>query len=674
MLKAYTVPGVLQLITLIIESNSRLDPKSYQAINKKSRNHIRDHTAETSLFIRRTLIAFFVVLLLFSILLINLYHLQVDLYDKFQTSSNNNRIKLIPISPTRGLIYDRNGKILALNNTTYQLEVIPGKVKNLQEQLDRLRSIIDLNEDDIAAFEKERKNKRRFASVTLKNHLSEEQIARFAVNQYDFPDFEIKGYQRRFYPYGAALTHILGYVSKINDKDLQWLTNQDRIKDYVATNDIGKLGIEKYYEPQLLGKPGYAEVEVNSRGRIIRKLSETPPQAGQNIYLTLDLDLQMYITKIMAGRRGAVIVSDPRNGEILAMVSSPSYDSNLFVDGISNKDFDTLRNDPDGPLFNRATQGTYPPASTVKPYIAFSALSEKVIDPTTTIHDPGYWRLPNSKNKGPCTAKDKNNGCYRDWSWRRGGQGTVSLLRAIESSSDTFFYQVAFDMGIDRLSAWMKQFSFGESTGIDIYEESKGLMPTREWKKKNRKESWFWGDTISVGIGQGYWKATPIQMIKALMTLINHGKVVTPHFLLSSQSGTQQDPYRDENQTQFASHDSPYWDYVLGGMNQVMQGAKGSAHLTFGKAPYKAGGKSGTAQVFGLNKQIYDACNLPENLRDHALFIAYAPFDKPTIAITLVIENALSGGGSTAAPIVRQIMDHMLLGEEYTPEPLNKCQ
>ena len=668
------MPGVLQRIILIIESNSRLETKSYQAIKKKGRNHIRDHTAEASLFIRRTLVSFFVVLVLFAILLANLYHLQVDLYDLFQTRSNNNRIKLIPISPTRGLIYDRNGKVLALNNTTYQLEVIPGKVKNLDKQLDRLRSIIDLTDDDIAACQKEQKSKRRFASVTLKNDLSEEQIARFSVNQYDFPDFEIIGYQRRFYPYGAALTHIIGYVSKINDKDLQWLSEQDRNKDYAATRDIGKLGIEKYYEPLLLGKPGYAEVEVNSRGRIIRKLSEMPPQAGQNIYLTLDLDLQMYITKIMAGRRGAVIVSDPRNGEILAMVSSPSYDSNLFVDGISNKDFDTLRNDPDGPLFNRATQGTYPPASTVKPYIAFSALSEKVIDASTTIHDPGYWRLPNSKNKGPCTAKDKNNGCYRDWSWRRGGQGSVNVLKAIESSSDTFFYQVAFDMGIDRLSQWMKQFSFGEYTGIDIYEESKGLMPTREWKKKNRKASWFWGDTISVGIGQGYWRATPIQMNKALMTLINHGKVVTPHFLLSSQSSKQQDNYLDENKKQLSTSNSPYWNYVLEGMNQVMQGPKGSAHLTFSKAPYKSGGKSGTAQVFGLNKQIYDACNLPENLRDHALFIAYAPFDNPKVAITLVIENALSGGGSTAAPIVRQIMDHMLVGKEYIPEPLNKCQ
>lgn len=643
-------------------------------VKQKPRSAFRDHTAEASLFIRRALIAFAVVLLLFGVLITNLYHLQISRFDAYQTRSNSNRIKLMPIPPSRGLIYDRNGVVLALNQTFYQLEVVPDKVADLPQILEELRDIIELTDEDIANFEKERKNARRFTLIPLKTSLSEEQIARFAINQYRYPDFEIKGYQRRFYPYGSALTHVLGYVSKINDRDIRWLTESDRIKEYSATNDIGKQGLEKYYEHILHGQPGYAEVEVNSRGRVIRQLSEQPPQAGEDIYLTLDINLQMYIEKILDGRRGAVVVSDPRDGSILALVSSPSYDPNLFVNGISNRDFDTLRTNPDGPLFNRATQGSYPPASTIKPYIAAAALAENVITKDSTVTDPGWWRLPSSKNKGPCTVRDRNNGCYRDWSWRRGGQGIVNVIKAIELSSDTFFYQIAFDMGIDRLSSWMKDFGFGEFTGIDLFEEKRGLMPTREWKKENRKESWYQGDTISVGIGQGYWTATPIQMMKALTTLINRGSVKTPHLLLNSQSGNDLKPYVDKSQTQLGDIHSDNWDLVKQGMYAVMHGPKGSGHAVFANAPYKAAGKSGTAQVFGLNKQIYDPCNLPEHLRDHALFSAYAPFDDPTVAVTLVIENALSGGGSTAAPIVRQILDYILLGTEYKPEAINRCR
>lgn len=629
---------------------------------RKAHSSIRDHSAESNLFISRAIIAFICVLILFGILLGNLYHLQVVRYDDYQTRSNHNRIKILPVSPIRGLIYDRNGVELAINRTIYQLEVIPDKVKDLDELLEEIKSIIDLTDEDIAAFDKERKKTRRFNPVPLKQSLTEEQIARFSINQHRFPDFEIKGYQRRYYPYGSAAAHVLGYVSKINDRDINWLTESERIKDYSATQDIGKQGIEKYYEHLLHGKPGSEQVEVNSRGRVIRRLNEESPSAGQDIYLTIDIKLQLYIEKLLDGRKAAIVVSDPRDGSILALVSSPSYDPNLFVNGISTKDYSVLRDDANRPLFNRATQGTYPPASTVKPYIAAAAMAENVITSETAINDPGWWRLPSNKNKGPCTTADLNQGCYRDWN-RWGRKGTVNVLQALEFSSDTFFYQVAFDMGINRLSHWMKNFGYGEYTGLDLFEESSGLMPTREWKQRRHRVSWYQGDTISVGIGQGYWISTPIQMNKALMTLINRGKVKTPHLLLNSQSSTKKQEYIDTSTLQLGDINSDYWQITKQGMYEVMHGSLGSARRSFEGAPYDAAGKSGTAQVFGLNKGNYNAAELPEHLHDHALFIAYAPYDNPTVAISVVIENG-GGGGKTAGPIVRKIFDYILVNKD----------
>ena len=622
---------------------------------------IRDYSAESNLFIRRALVAFAFVIVLFGILLANLYHLQIVQFDGYQTRSNRNRIKLLPIPPIRGVIYDRNGNELAANRTIYQLEVTPDKIKNLDELLNELKTLVNLTDEEIETFKNERKKIPAFTSVVLKTRLTEEQIARFSLNQYRFPEFEIRGNQRRFYPYGTIAGHLLGYVSKINDRDIIWLTETDRIKEYAATKDIGKQGIEKYYEYLLHGKPGYEQVEVDSRGRVVRRLNEEPPQAGRNIWLTIDINLQRHIETLLAGRKAAVVVSDPRDGSILALVSSPTYDPNLFVNGISSKDYAVLRDNPNRPLYNRATQGTYPPASTVKPFIAASALAENVITPETSISDPGWWRLPSNKNTGPCTLVDLNQGCYRDWN-RWGRRSTVDVVQAIEFSSDTFFYQVAYDMGINRLSQWMKDFGYGEFTGLDLYEESRGLMPTREWKQQRHQVPWYQGDTISVGIGQGYWIATPLQMNKALMTLINNGKVKTPHLLMNSQSSSQIENYVDPNTSQLGNIDSNYWDTVKLGMYDVMHGGLGSARKSFESAPYKTAGKSGTAQVFGLNKGNYNAKELPEHLHDHALFIAYAPFDNPTVAVSVVIENG-DGGGKTAGPIVRSIFDYILLNQ-----------
>ncbi|MEQ9904558.1 peptidoglycan DD-transpeptidase MrdA [Pectobacterium aroidearum] len=621
---------------------------------KVERKPFRDYTAESALFVRRALVAFLGILLLSGVLVANLYHLQIVRVDDYRTRSNENRIKLVPIAPSRGIIYDRNGTPLALNRTIYQLELVPDKVDNLKETLEALRPVVDLTDDDLESFEKERKRSRRFTSIPVKTGLNEIQVARFAVNQYRFPGVEIKGYQRRYYPYGSALTHVTGYVSKINDKDVERLTKEEKIADYAATHDIGKLGIERHYEDLLHGKPGYEEVEVNNRGRVIRQLHEQPPQAGRDIYLTLDLSLQIYIEKLLEGSRAAVIVTDPRDGGILAMVSTPSYDPNLFVDGISTKAYNLLRNDPNRPLINRATQGVYPPASTVKPYIAVSALTAGVITTNTSLFDPGWWQLPGSEKR------------FRDW--KKWGHGRLNLTKSLEESADTFFYQVAYDMGIDRLSEWMNKFGYGERTGIDISEESRGNMPTREWKLRQFKKPWYQGDTIPVGIGQGYWTATPIQMNKALVTLINDGQVKTPHLLYSSRENGAIVPYRQAENQQIGDIHSGYWEVAKDGMYGVANRPNGTAHKSFEDAPYKIAAKSGTAQVFGLKEnETYNAHKIAEHLRDHKLMVAFAPYKNPKVAVSVILENG--GAGPTVGTITRQILDHILLGDNNTDLP-----
>ncbi|AHK20311.1 penicillin-binding protein 2 [Yersinia similis] len=618
---------------------------------KKEPNPFRDYSAESALFVRRAVVAFLGILLLSGVLVANLYNLQIVRFDDYSTRSNDNRIKLVPIAPSRGMIFDRNGTPLALNRTIYQLELMPEKIENLSATLNALRPIVDLTDDDIANFEKERKRSRRFTSIAVKTPLTEVQVARFAVNQFHFPGIEVKGYQRRFYPYGSALTHVIGYVSKINDKDVERLDKEGILPNYAATHDIGKLGIERYYESTLHGKTGYEEVEVNNRGRVIRQLHEQPPQAGKDIYLTLDLSLQTYIEKLLSGSRAAVVVTDPRTGGILALVSNPSYDPNLFVDGISNKDYQGLLNDTNRPLINRATQGVYPPASTVKPYIAVSALSAGVITKNTSLFDPGWWQLPGSEKR------------YRDW--KKWGHGRLNITKALEESADTFFYQVAYDMGIDRLSSWMSKFGYGEYTGIDLSEERAGLMPTREWKQKRHKKPWYQGDTIPVGIGQGYWTATPIQMAKALMTLINDGTVKTPHLLQSTRIDGVLVPYKQKESTQIGSINSGYWEIAKDGMYGVANRSNGTGRKFFEGTPYKAAAKSGTAQVYSY--ETYNASKVAEHLRDHKLMVAFAPYENPTVSVAIILENG--GAGPAVGTITRQILDHILLGDNNTELP-----
>ncbi|WP_216782235.1 peptidoglycan DD-transpeptidase MrdA [Candidatus Profftia tarda] len=622
---------------------------------KTDRKPFRDYSAESALFISRAIVSFLVILILYGVLIFNLHNLQIIHFEDYRTRSNENRIKLVPIAPNRGIIYDRNGIPLTCNRTIYQLEVMPNKVNDLKFDLDRLRQIVDLTDDDLCNFRKELRRSSNFTSIILKPALNEVQIARFAVNQFRFPGFAIKGYQHRFYPYGSALTHVIGYVSKINRKDLEYLNKHGKLTNYAATSDIGKLGIERYYEDLLHGTTGYEEVEVNNRGQVIRQLNEQPPQSGQDIYLTLDVDLQRYLKRLLTGSRAALIVSDPRTGDIMAMIANPSYDPNLFVNGISRKEYKRLLSDPNRPLINRVTQGLYPPASTVKPYIAVSALSAGVITKNYSLFDPGWWQLLGSEKR------------FHDW--KKWGHGRLNVTKALEESADTFFYQISYKMGIDRLSDWLSKFGYGHYTGIDISEESSGLMPTRAWKKKRYKKPWYQGDTIPVGIGQGYWTATPIQMSKALNTLINDGNIKVPHLLYSTRINGHVVLYKQQEVLQIGDTHSGYWEIAKDGMYGVANRINGTAHQYFANAPYKIAAKSGTAQVFSYES--YDAHKLAEHLRDHKLMTAFAPYDNPQVSVALILENG--GAGPEAGTLVRQILDHIILGDNKTI-PMNSIE
>jgi len=627
----------------------------------RKRSQIRDYKAEARLFTSRAFVAFAGIIVMMSLLVINLYNIQVNQYQDYKTRSNDNRIKVVPIAPNRGLIYDRNGVLLAENRPVFNLEIIPEKIKDMDNTLVRLQELIEIPPERIERFNRERRNLRRFKSVPILNQLTEEQVAIFSVNQHKFPGVEVTGTLKRFYPYGDVLTHVIGYVSRINDRDIQRLVREEKDANYQATRDIGKLGIERYYEDLLHGTAGYQEVEVNSRGRVIRTLKFVPSVPGKDIVLNLDINLQLYVHKLLDGRRGSAVVLDPKDNGVLAMVSSPSYDPNSFVHGISSKGYNALLQDKNRPLVNRTTLGIYPPASTIKPFMAVAALQEGVITPNTTRNDPGYWKIPNSKTRP-----------FRDW--LRWGHGKVDIVKAIEESVDTFFYQIAYDLGIDRISKWMIMFGFGDYTGIDIYEESKANMPTRDWKMARHRVPWYQGDTIPVGIGQGYWTATPMQIAKATSVLVNKGDVTAPHLLRATIENGH--PFDEQVMSDIETYPpltgvkKKYWDIAQEGMKLANHGKKGTARRSFQNMSYVTAGKSGTAQVFGLKEdEEYNADEVAEHLRDHALFTGYAPIESPEAVVTIVLENA-GGGSSNGAPVVRRILDHIILAEDYQSEPI----
>ncbi|SDJ05353.1 penicillin-binding protein 2 [Ferrimonas sediminum] len=603
------------------------------------RTKIRDNAAETALFKRRAVACFVGVIALIAVLLSNLYVIQVVDHSEYQTRSNDNRIRVIPIAPNRGLIYDRHGTLLAENQPVYSLEVIAEQAPDLDQSLQELAQLYQIPETEQREFLKRVKGQKRFKPTTLLSQLSEEQVAEFSVNQHRYPGFQISAGLKRYYPYKQTLTHTLGYVARINHNDVTRLDQEGKSAMYAATKDIGKLGIERFYEEQLHGQPGLQEVEVNSRGRIVRTLDTTAPSAGKDLQLTLDLQLQQKAEQLMSGHRGALVAMDPRDGGVLAMVSNPSYDPNLFVHGISGKAYSGLLNDASRPLINRATQGQYAPASTVKPMLALAGLEEKKITEKSRIWDPGWWQIPGVERK------------YRNW--KRWGHGWVDVVDALVKSNDTFFYDLAYNMGIDTISQYMLQFGFGQYSGIDLKEESAGIMPSRDWKRLRYKEPWYIGDTISVGIGQGYWTTTPLQLTEALTVMINRGQHLTPHLLRSMGNDGHMDAIPLSERPPLVLSNDKAWDIVHEAMIKT-------ASKRFADASYTAAIKTGTAQVFGLAEDAkYEKDKIAEHLRDNALIVGYAPAENPTIALTVVLENA-GWGGANAGPIARALLDHYL--------------
>ncbi|MDT3336341.1 penicillin-binding protein 2 [Shewanella sp. SP1S1-7] len=618
-------------------------------MSPKKRITMHDHAAEASLFKRRALFTFFCVFALLSVLVTNLYHLQVESYKDYATRSNDNRIRVVPIAPSRGLIYDRNGVLLAENLPFYSLDLVPEKISNMSETLDELGKLIEISEDERETFTEALKLHRRFKPLTLKNQLTEEQVAIFSVNQHKFPGISVEAGLKRNYPYGAQITHVLGYVGKINTRDRAQLERSDLWKNYAATKDIGKQGIEKFYESLLHGKPGHLEEEVNNRGRAIRTLKIVPPEPGQDIYLTLDLKLQQKAVELLTGLRGSIVAIDPRDGGVLAMVSSPSYDPNQFVQGINNKDYSALLNDKSRPLINRATQGQYAPASTIKPHLGLLGLDEKVITESTRVWDPGFWQIPGVERK------------YRDW--RRWGHGWVNVYSAITESCDTFFYELAYKVGVDHIARFMEQFGFGQNTGIDIFEESSGNMPSKEWKRLKYNQAWYIGDTISVGIGQGYWTATPLQLANAVGIMANKGRRFPPHLLKSIKDNTAKIDSPINELPPIELNSPRNWNIINEAMRQTANKSR------FTDATYTAAMKTGTAQVIGVAENTkYDASKIAEHFRDNALVVAYAPFEDPKIVLAVVMENA-GWGGANAGPVARAMLDEYMLRDTWKPQP-----
>jgi len=634
---------------------------------RKKQVTIKNHTAEANLFARRAFITLIGVLIMLIILFSNIYDLEVNSYEKYKTRSNSNRIKLLPVAPNRGLIYDRNGIILAENKPIYSLEVIPEDVNNLEETIAKVSELLSINDERQEKFFKQTKGKRRFKPIELHPRLSDQQVALFSVNQHLFPGVFIDARLKRYYPFADLTTHSLGYVARINRKDAIKLDELGKSENYAATHEIGKLGLEKYYEDTLHGKIGHQEVEVNNQGRVIRTLDFTPPTPGKDLTLTLDIELQMIAKRALSGKRGAVVAIDPRDGGILAMFSNPSYDGNLFVHGISGKNYRKLLSSKELPLINRTVQG-YPPASTIKPFMALAGLDENVITAETKVYDPGFFQIPNVKKK------------YRDM--RKGGHGWISLSKAIEKSCNVYFYTLAYKLGITRISDMMAKFGFGDYTGIDIHEESPGILPSEGWKRGRYNQPWYTGETLSVGIGQSFWTVTPLQLAQALSILVNKGEVKPPHLLKSmsyidmakktgeEQSAVVEIPYQLDDMPPIQLNNSNNWHIVLDAMHTTVQKIGATGYNAFKGHTYDAAGKTGSAQVARLgDDEKYDASKTAENKRDNAMFIAFAPYEKPEIVVAVAIENVAKGGGATnAAPVARQIMDQYFGNRVITSE------
>jgi len=621
------------------------------------RRSIKDARGESALFRLRAFVGFALILLGLSVLVVRYNYLQVQRHDEFALRSENNRVKPRAIPPARGLIFDRNGVLLADNVPAFRLEVVPEQVPDMPAMLAGIRDVIPLGDDDVEAFRKQLKQNRRFDSVPLKLHLTEDEIARFAINRWRFPGLDVVPYLTRRYPYGPLFAHIIGYVGRIDADDLNRL-DPDR---YKGTSHVGRSGLERSYEDMLHGEPGYELVEVNADGRVQRVLETHAPKPGKNLYLSIDARVQKAATDAFAGRPGSTVAIDPRNGQVMAMVSVPSFDPNLFVNGISKTDYTAYTSAEDKPLLNRALKSAYPPGSTVKPFLALGGLEYNVRRAEDTVLSTGEFCIPGQQR------------CYRDD--KRGGDGTVNMVRAIQLSTNTYFYKLALDLGIDRLSNWMGSLGFGRKTGIDLLGEAEGILPSRQWKATRSKYGWFPGETILAGIGQGYWNVTTLQLAHATATFAGHGTPYEPRLVMATASVKEAPvPLPNPPSGPTLIHKASYWSTVNQGMEAVITGGTGKGQFT--GFPYVVAGKSGTAERFSRRSNDYDNNKNTAYLatRHRAWFIAYTPTDAPRIAVAAMLEQG-AWGAQDAGPIVRKIMEAWLASQggavpaRNAPEP-----
>ena len=607
---------------------------------------LKDYQREFYAFRKRLTVGAVFFVLLFLLLLSRFVYLQVLQRDHYRTLAENNRISIVPIVPSRGLILDRNGVVLAHNFSAYTLEITPSKVKSLRKTIDALSKIVEITPLDRKRFKKLREESPRFESLPIRTRLNDVEVARFAVNRYRFPGVDIKARLFRHYPLGKAMAHVIGYIGRITNSDLDALNATGALSNYRGTEVIGKTGIERYYEKMLHGVTGLQQVETDAAGRPVRTLSRVAPVSGDNLYLTINSRLQIIANQAFGDNQGALVAIDPRNGEVLALVSKPEFDPNLFVDGIDTANWERLNNSPDHPLTDRALRGQYPPGSTFKPFVALAGLALHKITPKTTIVDPGYYMLPGNSHR------------YRDW--KPGGHGLVDMRKAIQVSCDTYFYGLANTLGIDNLHRFIRQFGFGQKSGIDIDGELSGLLPSRQWKEKRFHQPWYPGETVITGIGQGYTLVTPLQLAVATGMLATDGTAYRPHVVKSYQDSRSDRLIQIKPVVRYHLSLKPAdWNVVREGMEDVVHPG-GTAVRAFRRAPYTVAAKTGTAQIVADTRLKNDHVDkIERRYRDHAVFIAYAPAETPRIAVAVIVEHG-GHGGVTAAPIARKVMDYYL--------------
>ncbi len=617
-------------------------------------SEMRNPERELFLFQRRLAVAGVLVLLAFCGLFARFVYLQVFQHEHYSTLAESNRIAIVPIVPNRGVITDRNGVVLAESYSAYTLELTPAKISNLEATIDELADIVDVQPRDRRRFKKLLEESKNFETLPLRTRLSDEEVARFAVNRYRFPGVEIKARLFRQYPYGEIASHVVGYIGRINDHDVERIAKWDDVANYKGSDYMGKVGVELSYERELHGTTGWEEVEVDAAGRAVRTLSRTPPASGNNLRLSLDIKLQEAAEAAFGDRRGAMVAIDPATGDVLAFVSKPGFDPNLFVEGIDSTSWAALNESPDKPMLNRPLRGSYPPGSTIKPYLALAALTSGKRNPQQTTYDPGFYQLPGSS--------------YRFRDDKPGGHGSVDMYKSIVVSCDTYYYTLAGETDIDDTARFLSQLGFGHETGVDIEGELPGTLPSREWKRKRfadkqyREEhrKWYLGDSISAGIGQGYNAFTPMQQALAIATIANNGVAFVPHLVKSVVNPKTGEERLIAPQPSHTVAAKPEHIAII---RNALVGVdkEGTAAKAFVGAKYVSGGKTGTAQVYSLKGEKYSASKVDERLRDHAWFVAYAPADQPRIAVAVLVENG-GFGADAAAPVARKVFDYYLLG------------